>query len=82
MPPTSIHYYERSVSLSNPEWRQRYKDEALMSVRASRPWLPSVGNKVNRLYEAHGLNHSNGFEHFVSLFEEMKAPCNSTIIYS
>ncbi|HUS77680.1 MAG TPA: hypothetical protein VM050_03325 [Patescibacteria group bacterium] len=43
-----------------------------MSVRASRPRLPSVGNEVNRLYEARGLNHSNGFEYFVSLFERAR----------
>jgi hypothetical protein len=40
-------------------------------VEASRPRYLSVGNEVNRWYEKYGLDGSNGFTHWVSLYEEI-----------
>jgi hypothetical protein len=59
-------------TLSNPEWRNAYKQAAVEIVRAVRPLYLSLGNEVNRWYEEYGANKSdpNGFQNYVSLYEE------------
>jgi len=59
-------------SLTNPQWRDAYKQAALEAVRASRPLYLSLGNEVNRWYEAYGTGAAapNGFQHYVSLYKE------------
>ncbi|NQT09345.1 hypothetical protein HQ586_09725 [Candidatus Bathyarchaeota archaeon] len=59
------------ATLSDPEWRRRYVSAVLDVVNASRPRFLSVGNEVNRWYEKYGTGTENGFEHFVSLYEEV-----------
>ncbi len=59
------------ATLSDPEWRLRYKESVLKAVQASKPIYLSIGNEVNRWYEKYGLGSPNGFEHFVSLYEEV-----------
>ncbi|MEM0343721.1 MAG: hypothetical protein QXU73_05690 [Thermoplasmata archaeon] len=61
------------ATLSDAEWRQAYKKAILDTVREVRPLYLSVGNEVNRWYEAHGSSAGdlNGFQHFVSLYEEI-----------
>ncbi len=61
----------QNASLSDPEWRAEYKKAALNVVKAIRPRYLSLGNEVNRWYEKYGLEGSNGFKHFVSLYEEI-----------
>lgn len=60
------------VTLSDPQWREAYKQAALDVVRASRPLYLSLGNEVNRWYEQYGAEGSdpNGFQNYVSLYEE------------
>ncbi len=60
-------------SLSNTMWREAYKQAVLDVVKSSRPLYLSVGNEVNRWYEKYGVdeNDPNGFQHFVSLYEEI-----------
>ena len=60
-------------TLSDPEWRAAYKEAILDVVRAARPLYLSVGNEVNCWFEKYGSNSSsqNGFQHFVSLYEEI-----------
>jgi len=62
-----------SATLSDAAWREAYKKAALDVVRAVRPSYLSLGNEVNRWYEAHGASESdpNGFQHYVSLYEEI-----------
>jgi hypothetical protein len=62
-----------TATLSESEWRQAYKTAVLDTVRVSTPLYLSVGNEVNRWYEKYGSNASspNGFQHFVSLYEEI-----------
>lgn len=61
------------ATLSDPEWREAYEEAVLDVVRAVKPLYLSVGNEVNRWYEKYGANSSspNGFQHFVSLYEEI-----------
>jgi len=61
------------ATLSDSEWRQAYKSAVLEVVRVSEPLYLSVGNEVNRWCEKYGANASspNGFQHFVSLYEEI-----------
>jgi len=61
------------ATLSDPEWQQAYKKCVLDVVRVSEPLYLSVGNEVNRWYERYGSNATspNGFQHFVSLYEEI-----------
>ena len=61
------------ATLSDADWRNAYKEAILDTVRAVRPLYLSVGNEVNRWYEAHGASAGdpNGFQHFVSLYEEI-----------
>lgn len=75
------------ATLSDQEWRSAYKNAVIDVVRAVKPLYLSVGNEVNRWYEAHGANSSdpNGFQHFVTLYEEIydavKALSNKTQIF-
>lgn len=59
------------ATMSDPDWRRAYKNAVLKVVIASRPLYLSVGNEVNRWYEKYGLESPNGFEHWVSLYEEI-----------
>ena len=59
------------TTLSSPEWRQAYKQAALDVVRAAKPKYLSLGNEVNRWYEKYGESGENGFDNFVSLYEEI-----------
>jgi hypothetical protein len=61
------------VTLSDVEWRDAYKQAALDVVWAARPAYLSLGNEVNRWYEKYGAseNDPNGFQHYVSLYEEI-----------
>jgi len=63
------------ATLSDSTWRRAYKDEVLAAVRAIRPRYLSTGNEVNRWYEQHGsqADNPNGFQHWVSLHEEIYA---------
>ncbi len=60
-------------TLSDPEFREVYKQGALNAVKATKPLYFSVGNEVNRWYEQYGAEDDdpNGFQHFVSLYEEI-----------
>ncbi|MFC2027640.1 hypothetical protein ACFLU3_03020 [Chloroflexota bacterium] len=60
-------------SLSDPAFREAYKKGAIDAVKVSKPLYFSVGNEINRWYEQYGANNGdpNGFEHFVSLYEEI-----------
>lgn len=62
-----------NATLSDPAWRSEYKSAILDTVKAVRPLYLSVGNEVNRWFEEHGAGSSdpNGFQHFVSLYEEI-----------
>ncbi|MEO0250014.1 MAG: hypothetical protein ABIN58_10905 [candidate division WOR-3 bacterium] len=61
-----------NATLSDPAWRSAYKETALEIVRVAHPPYLSLGNEVNRWYEKYGaeLPDPNGFQHFVSLYEE------------
>jgi len=61
------------ATLSDPAWREAYMDAIIDTVKVIRPRYLSVGNEVNRWYEAHGAEDGDpmGFQHFVSLYEEV-----------
>ncbi len=61
------------TSLSDPAFRAAYKQGAIDAVQVSKSLYFSVGNEINRWYEQYGANNGdpNGFEHFVSLYEEI-----------
>ena len=61
------------ATLSDGAWRAAYKQAALDVVRVVQPCYLSLGNEVNRWYEAYGVDKSNpnGFQHYVSLYEEI-----------
>jgi hypothetical protein len=61
------------TNLSDSDFRNAYKKGALDAIKASKPLYLSVGNEVNRWYEQYGVedNDPNGFQHFVSLYEEI-----------
>ena len=63
---------KKYTSLSDPGFREAYKKGAIDAVKISQPLYFSVGNEVNRWYEQYGADTGdpNGFEHFVSLYEE------------
>ena len=79
--------YIESPSLSNAEWREAYKSSILEAVEIVRPAYVSIGNEVNRWYEEYGLgaDNENGFQHFVSLYnevyDEVKALSNQTTVF-
>jgi hypothetical protein len=62
-----------NATLSDPAWREAYKQAVLNIVKSSRPLYLSIGNEVNRWYEKYGREENNpdGFQHFVSLYEEI-----------
>jgi len=61
------------ATLDDPTWRELYRESILKGLRGSRPKYLSIGNEVNRWYEQFGADDSshNGFQHFVSLYEEI-----------
>ena len=61
------------ATLSDENWRALYKQSILDVVKTVKPLYLSVGNEVNRWYETYGMDseNSNGFQHFVSLYEEI-----------
>jgi len=62
-----------NAALNNSAWREAYRQAVLDVVRSSRPLYLSIGNEVNRWYEKYGgeENNPNGFQNFVSLYEEI-----------
>jgi hypothetical protein len=60
-------------SLSDPEFREAYLKGALEVLLTAKPRYYSLGNEVNRWYEEYGADPEdpNGFQHFVSLYEEI-----------
>lgn len=61
------------TNLSDPEWREMYKEAVLDAVKTSKPLYISVGNEVNRWYEKYGTDEENpnGFQHYITLYEEI-----------
>jgi hypothetical protein len=62
-----------NATLSDPAWRQAYIKSVVDTLRVSKPLYLSLGNEVNRWYEKYGADEDspNGFQHFVSLYEEI-----------
>lgn len=60
-----------NATLSDPSWRAAYKRAALDVVQTARPRYLSLGNEVNRWHEKYGEEGPNGFEHYVTLYEEI-----------
>ena len=60
------------AGLADPAFRAAYSGAALAAVATIQPAFLSLGNEVNRWYELYGAgeNDPNGFQHFVSLYEE------------
>ncbi len=58
-------------TLSDKNWRAEYKKAVVDVVKAIKPRYLSIGNEVNRWYEKYGLEGYNGFENFVSLYNEI-----------
>jgi hypothetical protein len=58
------------ATLSDESWRHKYISSILDTVEAVRPRYISLGNEVNRWYEERGYDGPDGFNHFVSLYEE------------
>ena len=58
-------------SLDSDEWRLMYKRAIIESVEVTKPAYLSIGNEVNRWYEKYGTEGNNGFQHWVSLYEEI-----------
>ena len=77
----------QGATLSDPRWREFYKQAALDAVRATKPLYLSLGNEVNRWYEKYGAKAGdpNCFQNFVSLYEEIyaavKALSNKTTVF-
>ncbi len=61
------------ATLSDPAWRQRYKEATLALVELARPRYLSIGNEVNFWYDQFGDSpeEPNGFHHYVTLYEEL-----------
>ncbi|MGC8816900.1 MAG: hypothetical protein ACP5PX_03725 [Candidatus Hadarchaeum sp.] len=61
------------ATMDDSRWREAYKQAVLDVVKVSRPLYLSIGNEVNRWYEKYGANENdpNGFQHYVSLYEEI-----------
>jgi hypothetical protein len=61
------------ATLNDPAWRQAYKKAIVDILQVSKPLYLSLGNEVNRWYEKYGVDEGspNGFQHFVSLYEEI-----------
>jgi hypothetical protein len=75
------------ASLADSSWREAYRQAALGVVAIAGPCYLSLGNEVNRWYETYGTEpgNPNGFQHFVSLYEEIydqvKALSPETIVF-
>ena len=63
----------KNATLSSPEWRKLYIKSVIEVLIVSKPLYLSTGNEVNRWYEQYGTDEDNpnGFQHFVSLHEEI-----------
>jgi hypothetical protein len=61
------------ATLQDEEWRDSYKTSVLEVINTIHPKYLSLGNEVNRWYELYGndIDNPNGFQHFVSLYEEI-----------
>lgn len=61
------------ATLSDSAWREAFKQAVFDVIRACKPLYLSVGNEVNKWYEKYGADadNPNGFQHFVSLYEEI-----------
>jgi hypothetical protein len=61
------------ATLNDSAWRDLYLQSVVDVVRAVNPLYLSTGNEVNRWYEVYGAREGdkNGFQHFVSLHEEI-----------
>lgn len=61
------------ATLKDEQWRSLYKRSVIDVVRVAKPLYLSVANEVNRWYEKYGADEGdpNGFQHFVSLYEEI-----------
>jgi hypothetical protein len=76
-----------NATLQDPAWRAGYQQAAIDIVSTEIPMYLSLGNEVNRWYEQHGADAGdpNGFQHFVSLYEEtydaVKAISPDTIVF-
>jgi len=74
-------------TLSTPAWREAYKTAVLDVVHAARPRYLSLGNEINRWYEAVGDHDGdpNAFRYFVSLYDEtydaVKAIAPQTLVF-
>ncbi len=67
-----------SPSLNNTAWRNTYKKAALDVLNTERPRYLSIGNEVNRWFEEYGTTDpDNGFQLYVSLYEEIYAELKS-----
>lgn len=62
-----------NANLRDKTWREAYKQAVINVVKSSKPLYLSIGNEVNRWYEKYGAeeDNPNGFQHFVSLYEEI-----------
>ncbi len=62
-----------TATLSDLEWRDRFKNAVLNIVRASKPLYLSIGYEVNRWFERYGAEEGdpNGFQNFVNLYHEV-----------
>lgn len=61
------------ASLADVTWQTLYKTSVLEVVNTANPKYLSLGNEVNRWYEAYGVSAEdpNGFHHFVDLYNEI-----------
>jgi len=62
-----------NTNLHDETWRETYKQAVIDVVKSSKPLYLSIGNEVNRWYEKYSAeeDNPNGFQHFVSLYEEI-----------
>lgn len=60
-----------NATLKDPEWRDLYKKSILEVVTTEKPHYLSLGNEVNRWYEKYGYEGLNGFQHYITLHEEI-----------
>jgi len=59
------------TTLRDKQFGNAYKQAILDALVAVSPLYLSAGNEVNRWYEEYGTDGPNGFQHFVSLYEEI-----------
>jgi len=72
-------------TLSNEKWRNAYKNAIIEVVKEIKPKYLSVGNEVNKWLENYGLEGENGFNNWISLYEEIydtiKKICPDIVIF-